>query len=84
MHIFEYTTQLAMTPEMALITPALGNPRNYVPAQLILALKHRNTKLVNSYRYVWRLSLLTEDGFILPLQTFYALRFAFTCHPPHA
>jgi hypothetical protein len=52
MHIFEVTTQVVITPEQQLITPDPNNEKhNFPPVQIMLGLKQRNAKKINSHRY---------------------------------
>lgn len=54
-HIFEYTTQLSVTPNQQLIrpTPGANNTKNFPPAQIIFCLKQQNTKKINSHRWLF-------------------------------
>jgi len=46
-HIFEYTTQISVTPSMKLE----GTDRGIVPVQIIFCLKEKNQKKINSHRW---------------------------------
>ena len=52
-HLFEYTTQVCVDSSPALVQPSPGNDHNLVPAQMILCLKQRNSKKINSHRWVF-------------------------------
>ena len=56
-HIFEYTSQISVTPEHKLIRPATGdssdNPDNLPPVQFIFCLKQKNSKKINSHRWLF-------------------------------
>ncbi|CAO1630332.1 unnamed protein product [Parajaminaea phylloscopi] len=52
-HIFEYTTQLSVDPSPALVQPHRDDPSNLVPVQMILCLKQRNSKKINSHRWLF-------------------------------
>lgn len=52
-HIFEYTTQLSVDPSPALVSPSGDDPSNLVPVQMILCLKQRNSKKINSHRWLF-------------------------------
>ncbi|KAH8925253.1 glycosyltransferase family 2 protein [Atractiella rhizophila] len=52
-HLFEYTTQLSVSPKPELIQPQAGDPNNLCPVQLILCLKQKNTKKINSHRWLF-------------------------------
>jgi chitin synthase len=49
-HIFEYTTQLSVTSSQQLIRPREGNEDNLPVVQMILCLKQKNSKKINSHR----------------------------------
>lgn len=52
-HIFEYTTQLSVTPGQQLIRPrpaVEGTAQNLPPVQIMLCLKQKNSKKINSHR----------------------------------
>ena len=61
-HIFEYTTQLSVTPNHQLIQPSEKDPPSVSlpPVQMIFCLKQRNAKKINSHRWLFR-----AFGFIL-------------------
>ncbi|KAF8227929.1 chitin synthase, partial [Tricholoma matsutake] len=46
-HIYEYTTQISVTPSMKIEGPERGT----VPVQLIFCLKEKNQKKINSHRW---------------------------------
>ena len=46
-HIYEYTTQISITPSMKIEGPEKG----VVPVQLIFCLKEQNQKKINSHRW---------------------------------
>ncbi|ORY64638.1 chitin synthase-domain-containing protein [Leucosporidium creatinivorum] len=52
-HIFEYTTQLSMSPKPALVEPHPNDPNNLVPVQMIFCLKQKNAKKINSHRWLF-------------------------------
>ncbi|SGY21407.1 BQ5605_C016g08233 [Microbotryum silenes-dioicae] len=52
-HIFEYTTQLSMSSKPALVEPHPNDPNNLVPVQMILCLKQKNAKKINSHRWLF-------------------------------
>lgn len=52
-HIFEYTTQLSVDPSPALVQPHRDDPSNLVPVQMIFCLKQRNSKKINSHRWLF-------------------------------
>lgn len=52
-HIFEYTTQLSVDPTPALVQPHGDDPANLVPVQMIFCLKQRNSKKINSHRWLF-------------------------------
>lgn len=52
-HIFEYTTQLSVDASPALVQPHRDDPSNLVPVQMILCLKQRNSKKINSHRWLF-------------------------------
>lgn len=53
-HIFEYTSQISVTPEHGLVRPDAGNPSgNIPPVQLIFCLKQKNSKKINSHRWLF-------------------------------
>ena len=58
MHVFEVTSQVVLTPEQQLITPdpnnAGGGKGNVPPVQLLFGLKQKNSKKINSHRYISR------------------------------
>jgi chitin synthase len=46
-HLFEYTTQVAVTPELKVH----GHEKGYVPVQILFCLKEKNAKKINSHRW---------------------------------
>ncbi|KAG9250510.1 chitin synthase 3a [Emericellopsis atlantica] len=52
-HIFEYTSQLSVTPNQQLIRPTDDGPNNLPPVQFIFCLKQKNTKKINSHRWLF-------------------------------
>lgn len=53
-HIFEYTTQLSVDAKPQLVLPQKeGDPLNLVPVQLILIVKAKNQKKINSHRWLF-------------------------------
>jgi chitin synthase len=59
-HIFEYTTQLSVTPTQQLIRPLDDSASTLPPVQMLFCLKQNNSKKINSHRW-----LLTAFGRIL-------------------
>ncbi|KAF8322251.1 glycosyltransferase family 2 protein [Clavulina sp. PMI_390] len=52
-HIFEYTTQLSVDATPTLVIPHGDDPNNLVPVQLILVIKQKNQKKINSHRWLF-------------------------------
>ncbi|KAL9028998.1 MAG: hypothetical protein Q9196_002706 [Gyalolechia fulgens] len=52
-HIFEYTTQLSVTPNQQLIRPLDDGPSTIPPVQMIFCLKQKNSKKINSHRWLF-------------------------------
>ncbi|KAJ5574566.1 Chitin synthase C [Penicillium hetheringtonii] len=52
-HIFEYTTQLSITPTQQLIRPYGDDPTNLPPVQMMFCLKQKNSKKINSHRWLF-------------------------------
>ncbi|KAI0481350.1 glycosyltransferase family 2 protein [Xylariaceae sp. FL0804] len=54
-HVFEYTTQLSVTPDQQLVRPSSDpdDPNNLPPAQLLFCLKAKNSKKINSHRWLF-------------------------------
>ena len=52
-HIFEYTSQLSVTPNQQLIRPVDDNEKNLPPVQFIFCLKQKNSKKINSHRWLF-------------------------------
>ncbi|MCJ1475119.1 Chitin synthase, class 2 [Lambiella insularis] len=52
-HIFEYTTQLSVTPDQQLVRPVDDSASTLPPVQLIFCLKQKNSKKINSHRWLF-------------------------------
>ncbi|TGZ76561.1 hypothetical protein EX30DRAFT_324544 [Ascodesmis nigricans] len=52
-HIFEYTTQLSVTASQQLIRPRDDDPSCLPPVQMMFCLKQKNTKKINSHRWLF-------------------------------
>ncbi|KAH1474870.1 hypothetical protein KXW35_003597 [Aspergillus fumigatus] len=52
-HIFEYTTQLSVTPTQQLVRPQPNDPSNLPPVQMLFCLKQKNSKKINSHRWLF-------------------------------
>ncbi|RMZ89066.1 hypothetical protein DV736_g3712, partial [Chaetothyriales sp. CBS 134916] len=52
-HIFEYTTQLSVTPNQQLIRPNDNDATSLPPVQIIFCLKQKNSKKINSHRWLF-------------------------------
>ena len=52
-HIFEYTTQLSVDAKPSLVQPHGDDPNNLVPVQMIFCLKQKNSKKINSHRWLF-------------------------------
>ena len=52
-HIFEYTTQLSVTPNQQLIRPHDDSASTLPPVQMMFCLKQKNTKKINSHRWLF-------------------------------
>ncbi|OJT09060.1 Chitin synthase 1 [Trametes pubescens] len=52
-HIFEYTTQLSVDATPQLVVPHADDPNNLVPVQIILVVKAKNQKKINSHRWLF-------------------------------
>lgn len=52
-HIFEYTTQLCVTPNQQLVRPTEKNSSSLPPIQFIFCLKQKNAKKINSHRWLF-------------------------------
>ncbi|CRJ99068.1 hypothetical protein BN1723_017095 [Verticillium longisporum] len=52
-HIFEYTSQLSVTPNQQLIRPVDDGPSTLPPVQFIFCLKGKNSKKINSHRWLF-------------------------------
>ncbi|TEY35141.1 hypothetical protein BOTCAL_0605g00040 [Botryotinia calthae] len=54
-HVFEFTTQLSITPDLQLSRPNADadDSSNLPPVQLLFCLKQKNTKKINSHRWLF-------------------------------
>jgi chitin synthase len=54
-HIFEYTSQISVTPDQQLVRPNRhgDSSRNLAPVQLMFCLKQKNSKKINSHRWLF-------------------------------
>ncbi|RMJ23031.1 chitin synthase [Aspergillus sp. HF37] len=52
-HIFEYTTQLSVTPNQQLVRPTDDNPSTLPRVQMMFCVKQKNTKKINSHRWLF-------------------------------
>ncbi|KAF8655299.1 hypothetical protein AX16_003197 [Volvariella volvacea WC 439] len=52
-HIFEYTTQLSVDAIPQLVLPQGDDTNNLVPVQIILVVKAKNQKKINSHRWLF-------------------------------
>jgi chitin synthase len=52
-HIFEYTTQLSVTANQQLIRPTDDSAATFPPVQMMFCLKQKNTKKINSHRWLF-------------------------------
>lgn len=52
-HIFEYTTQLSVTAAQQLVRPRDDDPGCLPPVQMIFCLKQKNSKKINSHRWLF-------------------------------
>ncbi|ROT34654.1 chitin synthase [Sodiomyces alkalinus F11] len=52
-HIFEYTSQLSVTPSQQLVRPVDDGPSTLPPVQFIFCLKQKNSKKINSHRWLF-------------------------------
>lgn len=52
-HIFEYTTQLCVTPNQQLVRPTEKDSSSLPPIQFIFCLKQKNAKKINSHRWLF-------------------------------
>ncbi|KAJ5895587.1 chitin synthase-domain-containing protein [Penicillium taxi] len=50
---FEYTTQLSVTPNQQLVRPQGVESTNLPPVQMIFCLKQKNSKKINSHRWLF-------------------------------
>ncbi|KAL4904791.1 hypothetical protein BDW74DRAFT_21906 [Aspergillus multicolor] len=51
-HVFEYTTQLSVTANQQLVRPHGNEATNLPPVQFIFCLKQKNSKKINSHRWL--------------------------------
>lgn len=49
----QYTTQLSVDPTPQLVLPHENDPNNLVPVQIMLVLKAKNQKKINSHRWLF-------------------------------
>lgn len=52
-HIFEHTSQLSVTADQQLFRPKPDDPSSLPPVQLLLCLKQKNSKKINSHRWLF-------------------------------
>lgn len=52
-HIFEYTTQLSVTANQQLVRPQGDESSNLPPVQMMFCLKQKNSKKINSHRWLF-------------------------------
>ncbi|EJD48602.1 putativechitin synthase [Auricularia subglabra TFB-10046 SS5] len=52
-HVFEYTTQVSVDPTLQLVLPHGDDANNLVPVQIILVIKAKNQKKINSHRWLF-------------------------------
>lgn len=52
-HLFEYTTLLSVSSKPELIQPHANDSANLVPVQMMLVLKQKNAKKINSHRWLF-------------------------------
>lgn len=52
-HIFEYTTQLSVTANQQLLRPNDNDSTSLPPVQMIFCLKQKNSKKINSHRWLF-------------------------------
>ncbi|KAF2675441.1 chitin synthase-like protein [Microthyrium microscopicum] len=52
-HIFEYTTQLSVTPSQQLVRPLDDSNTTLPPVQMMFCLKQKNEKKINSHRWLF-------------------------------
>ncbi|KAF3161482.1 Chitin synthase, class 2, variant 2 [Orbilia oligospora] len=52
-HIFEYTTQLSVTSSQMLVRPKDEDPQCLPPVQMMFCLKQKNSKKINSHRWLF-------------------------------
>ncbi|KAI8876578.1 glycosyltransferase family 2 protein [Backusella circina FSU 941] len=53
-HIYEYTTQISVDPDMEVRKPGDKHMNNIVPCQLLFCLKEKNQKKINSHRWFFQ------------------------------
>lgn len=49
----QYTTLLSVSPKPELVRPSPGDKDNLVPVQMLLCLKQKNQKKINSHRWLF-------------------------------
>ncbi|KAJ5925310.1 Chitin synthase C, partial [Penicillium verhagenii] len=66
-HIFEYTTQLSVTPDQQLVRPQGDESTNLPPVQMILCLKQQTSNKINSHRWLFNgfCRMLTPEVVVL-------------------
>ncbi|RKF57110.1 Chitin synthase G [Golovinomyces cichoracearum] len=52
-HVFEYTTQLSVTANQQLIRPSDDSANTLPPVQMMFCLKQKNSKKINSHRWLF-------------------------------
>ena len=52
-HVFEYTTQLSVTANQQLVRPLDDSDSTLPPVQMLFCLKQKNTKKINSHRWLF-------------------------------
>ncbi|KAH8671486.1 chitin synthase 1 [Xylariales sp. PMI_506] len=54
-HIFEFTSQISVTPDQQLVRPSVkgDDSNNLPPAQFLFCLKQKNSKKINSHRWLF-------------------------------
>ncbi|KAI8889323.1 glycosyltransferase family 2 protein [Backusella circina FSU 941] len=53
-HIYEYTTQISVDPDMNIKKPGDKGKNNITPCQLLFCLKEKNQKKINSHRWFFQ------------------------------
>ena len=51
--LLQYTTQLSVDASPQLVVPQGDDPNNLVPVQIILVIKAKNQKKINSHRWLF-------------------------------